>query len=88
MLACPLVRLARYIPMAGEWLWPRSNNSFIPALGTAHFDLRRAQRALHFRHRVGVHSINTEFWKPGEPQSENACGFLLLIIWQANGEPG
>jgi hypothetical protein len=37
---------------------------------------------------VGVHFINTDFWKPGKPQSENACGFLLLIIWQANGEPG
>ena len=55
--------------------------------GTAHFDLRRAQRALHFCHRVGVHFINADFWKPGEPQSENACGFLLCTGLRYPGQP-
>jgi hypothetical protein len=31
----------------------------------------------NFATGVGVHFINTDFWKPGKPQSENACGFLL-----------
>ena len=63
--------------MGGGRLWPPCNRTVIPTSEPriSIYVVRNVR--FTFATGVGVHFINTDFWKPGKPQSENACGLLL-----------
>jgi hypothetical protein len=60
-------------------VWPCGNNTFVPALGTAHLDLRLAMCGFSSLNRGWVGFHKQSIFEPGEPQCVNACGFFAVL---------
>jgi hypothetical protein len=58
-------------------VWLRSNNSFVPAVGTAHLDLRLTIRGLSSLNRGWVGFHKQSIFEPGQPQCAMPAAFFL-----------
>jgi hypothetical protein len=59
-------------------VWLRSNKTFVPALGTAHFDLRLARCGLSSLNRGWVGFHKQTIFEPGQPQRAMPAAFFFL----------
>jgi hypothetical protein len=61
-------------------VWLRSNKTFVPALGTAYFDLRLARCGLSSLNRGWVGFHKQTIFEPGQPQRAMPAAFFFLDL--------